>query len=103
MPRDERLAEPDALDELRDRRLTLGKALDDPEPVDVGERLVDEAQGPQLLGLVHDGRDCRAEVRGRGGQDDAPGSRWLPGGPRDAAGHGRWINDGLYQYALIRR
>src|SRR6185503_16253708 len=71
MPRDERLAEPDALDELGDGRLTLGEALDDPQPVHVGEGLVDEADRAQLVGLVDDGRDGRADVRWGWGQEAA--------------------------------
>src|SRR5262245_26793406 len=97
MPRHERLAEPDPLDQLRHGRLALGEALDDPQPVHVGEGLVDDAQGAELLGLVHDGRDGRSEVRGGWGQWDAPDA--VRGRPRG----GRRINGGLYQYALIHR
>jgi len=64
MPRHEWLAQPDALNELGDRCLSLGKALDDPEPIHVREGLVDQAQGAQVLRLVDDGRDGRADVRG---------------------------------------
>jgi hypothetical protein len=64
MPRDERLAQPDALDELGDGRLALGEALDDAQAVHVRERLVDETQRAQVLWLVDDGRDGRADVCG---------------------------------------
>ena len=74
VPRHERLAEPDPLDELGDGRLALGEALHDPQPVHVGERLVDEAQGAQLVGLVDDGGEGRADV-GRGWGQDASSDR----------------------------
>ena len=64
MPRDKRLAQPDALDELGDRGLSLGEALDDSQAIHVREGLVDEAQRAQVFGLVDDGRDGRADVRG---------------------------------------
>lgn len=72
MPRDERLAETHVLDELGDRRLTLGEPADDPKAVDVGERLVDEADGSELLGLVDDRREGGPDPGGRGTQGDAP-------------------------------
>ena len=99
VPRDERLAEPDPLDELGDGRLALGEALDDPQAVHVGERLVDDAQRAQVVGLVDDGRDGRADVRGGGCQDGCSGC----GGSGPRALGGRRINADLYQYALIRR
>jgi hypothetical protein len=55
-------------DELCDRRLSLGEAADDPQPVDVGEGLVDEAQLAQVAGLDDGGRDRRANPGRRGGQ-----------------------------------
>ena len=64
VPRHERLAQPDPFDELGHGRLALGEALHDPKAVHVGERLVDEAQRAEVLGLVDDGRDGRADVRG---------------------------------------
>ena len=97
VPRHERLAQPDPLDELGDGGLALGEALDDAQAVHVGEGLVDEAQGAQVLGLVDDGRDGRADVRGGRCQGVAPDAG---SGPRV---RGRRINAGLYQYALIRR
>ena len=68
VPRHERLAEPDALDQLGDRGLALGEPLDDPQAVHVGEGLVDDAQRAELVGLVERRRDGRANVRGRWGQ-----------------------------------
>jgi hypothetical protein len=64
VPGHERLAQPDPFDELGHGRLALGEALNDSEAVHVGERLVDEAQRAQVFGLVNDGRDGRADVRG---------------------------------------
>ena len=64
MPRHEGLAQPDALDELGDGCLALGEALDDSQAIHVRESLVDEAQRAQILGLIDDGRDGRANVRG---------------------------------------
>lgn len=64
VPRHEGLAQSDPLDELGDGGLTLGEALDDSEAIHVREGLVDEAQRAQVLGLVDDGRDGRADVRG---------------------------------------
>jgi hypothetical protein len=64
MPRHEGLAQPDALDELGYGCLALGEALDDSQAIHVREGLVDEAQGAQVLGLVDDGRDGRADVCG---------------------------------------
>ena len=64
VPRDERLAEPDSLDELGDAGVALGEALDDAQAVHVREGLMDEAQRTEVLGLVDDGRDRRTDVRG---------------------------------------
>ena len=64
VPRHEGLAQPDPLDELGDRCLTLGETLDDPQAIHVREGLVDEAQRAEVFGLVDDGRDGRADVRG---------------------------------------
>jgi hypothetical protein len=44
-------------DELGDGGLGLGEAADDPQPVDVGEGLVDEPQLAQVAGLDDRGRD----------------------------------------------
>ena len=51
MPRHERLAEPDALDQLGHRRFALGEPLDDPQTIHVGERLVHDAQGAEVARL----------------------------------------------------
>jgi hypothetical protein len=90
VPRDERLGEPDVLDQLGYRRLGAREPLDDPEPVDVGQRLVDEAQLAQLVGLVDDRRQRRADSGGGGGQGQAPGER-----------ASRRINGSLYQSLLM--
>jgi hypothetical protein len=88
VPRDERLGQTDLGDELGDGGLGLGQAADDPEAVDVGERLVDEPEFAQVAGLDDGGRDRRADAgRGRGQGFD----------PR---GGGR-INDRLYQSGLM--
>ena len=72
MPRDERLGQADRRDELRDGRLRAGEDADDPEPVDVGERLVDEAQLAQLVGLEDGVGDRAANVRAGGTQGRGP-------------------------------
>jgi hypothetical protein len=66
MPRDERLGEPHLGDELGDGRLGGRETADDAESVDVGQRLVDEAQLAQLVGLEDGVRDRAADV-GAGG------------------------------------
>lgn len=73
MPRDKGLAEADVVDELGDRRLALGEPADDPEPVDVGQGLVDEADGAEVVGLVDDGGDGRADAGGGGAQGKGSG------------------------------
>jgi hypothetical protein len=88
VPRHERLRQPDLRDELRDGRLAVRQAPDDPEPVDVGERLVDETQLAQLIWL-EDGVGDRAANVGAGGAQ---------GELREGD---RRINDGLYQWGLI--
>ena len=45
-----------------------GQALDDAQAVDVGEGLVEVAQLAQVIGLVDDRGDRRADAGGRGGQ-----------------------------------
>ena len=72
MPRDERLGQPDLGDELGDGRLGGREAADDPEAVDVGESLVDEAQLAQLVGLEDGVREGAANAGGRGAQGFAP-------------------------------
>ena len=85
VPRDERLRQPDLSDELGDGRLGGSQTADDPEAVDVGEGLVDEAQLAQLVGLEDGVRDRAADAGGRGAQDLLR-VQWR-----------RRINDGLYQ------
>jgi hypothetical protein len=68
MPADEGLGEPHVIDELGDGRGALGQALDDTQAVDVGQSLVEAAQRAQVIGLVDDRGDRRADVGGRGGQ-----------------------------------
>ena len=86
MPRDERLGQPHLRHELRDGRLAVSEAADDPQPVHVGESLVDEAQLAQLVGL-EDGVGDRAADAGRGRAQEC----FLRGESRDR------INRGLYQ------
>jgi hypothetical protein len=50
------------LDELRDRGGTGRQALDDPQPVDIGQGTVEQSDLAQLVGLVDDGRDGRADA-----------------------------------------
>ena len=90
VPADERLRQPDLLDQVRHRRVAVREALDDAEPIDVGERLVDDPQLAELVGLVDDRSDGRTDAGGGGGQGaDLRGRRT------------RRINDGLYQRKLM--
>jgi hypothetical protein len=50
------------IDELGHRGLALGEAADDPEPVDVGQGLVDEADRAEVVGLVDDRGDGRTDA-----------------------------------------
>jgi hypothetical protein len=88
VPRDERLGQPDLGDELRHRRLGGRETPDDPEPVDVRERLVDEAQLAEVVGLEDGVGDRAANVRAGWTQEDLLGLR---------RGDRNWINRGLYQ------
>jgi hypothetical protein len=65
MPADEGLGQPDFLDEVGDRRVAARESADDTQPVDVGERLVDDPQLAQLVGLIDD--------RGQRGTDPGGG------------------------------
>ena len=65
MPRDEGLREADLGDQLRDGGFSFCEAADDPEPVDIGEGLVDEPQLAEIARLDDGGRDRRADA-GRG-------------------------------------
>ena len=69
VPADERLGQADVLDELGHGRRAVRQPLDDPQPVDVGQRPVEEADLAQLVGLVDDGRDGRADPGGGGAQE----------------------------------
>jgi hypothetical protein len=62
VPADEGLRQPDLLDQVRDRRVTAGQAADDPQPVDVRERLVDDPQLAKILRLVDDRRERGADA-----------------------------------------
>ena len=65
VPRHERLGQPDVLDELRHGGRPVGQAADDPQPVGVGEHLVELAQLTQVVGDVDD--------RGEGAADSGAG------------------------------
>jgi len=89
VPRDERLAQADLVDELGDGRLALGEPADDPEPVDVGQGLVDEAYRAEVLGLVDDRRDRGTDAGAGRAQGGAP----VAGGRSDDVGSiGVYIN-----------
>lgn len=68
VPADEWLRQPDVVHQLGDARLAAGETLHDPQTIHVGERLVERTQCPQLIGLVDDPRDGRADSGGGGGQ-----------------------------------
>jgi len=61
---DERLAQSDVRDELGDAGLAVGQPADDPQPIHVGECLVERAQLAKVVGLKDDRRDRRAEAGG---------------------------------------
>jgi hypothetical protein len=58
------LGQADVLDELGDARGAGRQTLDDPEPVYVGQRLVEQADLAELVGLVDDRRDGGADPGG---------------------------------------
>ena len=64
MPADERLREPDLLDQIGDGCVAIREALNDAEPIDVGECLVDDPQLAELVGLVDDRRNGRTDSGG---------------------------------------
>ena len=64
MPRNEWLAEADGFDQFADRCRSLGQPLHDAQAVHVRQRPVEDAQLPQLVGLVDDRGDRGADVRG---------------------------------------
>ena len=72
MPADQRLRQPDFLDQVGDRSVAAGESPDDPQPVDVGEGLVDDPQLAKVFGLVDDRRKGRANAGARGGQSVSP-------------------------------
>jgi hypothetical protein len=64
VPADEGLRQADLLDQVRDRGVAVREALDDAEPIDVGECLVDDPQLAELVGLVDDRGDGRTDPGG---------------------------------------
>ncbi len=64
VPAHQRLRQPDVVDELGDARLAASQPLDDPQSVDVRERLVERTERPKLVGLVDDRRDRGADAGG---------------------------------------
>jgi hypothetical protein len=64
VPADERLREADLRDELGDRRGPGGESADDPQPVDVGERLVDDPKLAQLIRLEDGVREGASDASG---------------------------------------
>jgi len=73
VPRHEWLGQPHLGDELGDGRFADGQAADDPEPVDVGQGLVDEAQLAEVLGWKDDVGDRAADVGAGGTQGQVSG------------------------------
>lgn len=65
---DQRLTEPDMVDELGHGGRRLGQPADDSEPVDVRQGLVEDPELAQLLRLVDDGGDRAANPGWRGAQ-----------------------------------
>ena len=85
MVADERLRQPDVVDELGDRRLALGEPAHDAQAVHVGEGLVEGAQLAQVSGW----RTIDAMVeRIRAGVGTGGAVSWV------RLGTGRRINDG---------
>ena len=72
MPADQRLRQPDFLDQVGDGSVAASQSPDDPQSIDVGERLVDDPQLTKVLGLVDDRRKGRANAGARGGQSVSP-------------------------------
>jgi hypothetical protein len=64
VPGNERLAEPDGVDQLAHRGGALGQPSDDAKAVYVGECLVKDAQLAQIVGLIDDRGDGAPEMRG---------------------------------------
>jgi hypothetical protein len=90
MPRHKRLRQPDLLDEVRNGRVRLGELLDDPQAVDVGERLVDDTELAEVLGLEDRICDRAADVRAGWTQV----GRLVRPADRDLGSTGVYINGG---------
>ena len=72
MPGHERLRQPDLLDEVGNAGVGLGETPDDPQPVDVGECLVDESELSEILRLEDGVGDRAADVGPGRTQGQAP-------------------------------
>ncbi|MFL5681178.1 MAG: hypothetical protein ACJ77B_11325 [Chloroflexota bacterium] len=68
MPADEGLRQPDVLDQVANRRMARREAADDPEAVDIGEGLVDDPQLAEVIRLVDDRGERRADPGAGGAQ-----------------------------------
>jgi hypothetical protein len=64
VPAHQRLRQADVLDEIPDGGRAASEAPDDAQTVDVGERLVEQAQLAKVIGLVDDGRQRRTDPGG---------------------------------------
>jgi hypothetical protein len=64
VPADEWLAQPDVVDQLGHGRRRIRESLDDPQPVHVGKCLVEEADLAELVRLIDDRGDRRADSSG---------------------------------------
>ena len=62
MPADQRLRQPDFLDQVGDGGVAAGESPDDPQAIDVGEGLVDDPKLAKVLGLVDDRREGRTNA-----------------------------------------
>jgi hypothetical protein len=63
VPRNQRLAEPDGIDQFAYGCRALRKPSDDAKAVNVRERLVENAQLAKIVGLIDDCGDGAPEVR----------------------------------------
>ncbi len=72
VPRDERLGEAHALDQLGHRGRAIREQPQDPQPVHIGKDLVEVPQLAQVVGLVHDVGEGAAEPCG-GGRHEVAG------------------------------
>ncbi len=89
VPRDQRLAESDGVDQIADRGRALGKSPDDPEAVHVRERLVEYPQLPQIVRLIDDRGNGGADMGGggQGGDGLLAGGRKSGSTPGISGGH----------------